>query len=107
MVETMSVAIRDASLTTARRRYIANYGWRQSVGLYANPTTVKSEQQYTTAQGNGPSGDVPLSVLLGAQLIGQTVGACNCASGTGPNPTLQGFDKSEAGTCNPANNGGS
>ena len=105
--ETMSVANRDASLTTARRRYIANYGWRQSVGLYSNPTTVKSEQAYTTSQGNGPSGDVTLSVLMGAQLIGQTVGACACSTGVGPNPTLQGFVKDEGGTCNPANNGGS
>lgn len=102
----MSTTIRDASLTTARRRYIANYGWRKSVGLYENPTTEKSEQQYTTSKGNGPSADVNISVILGAQLIGQTVGACNCASGTGPNPTLAGFTKSEGATCSPANNGG-
>ena len=102
----MSVAIRDASLTTARRRYIANYGWRKGVGLYSAPTTVKSEQAYTTAQGCGPSGDVTLSVRLGAQLIGQTAGACACDGGSA-NPTLQGFDKAEGGTCNPANNGGS
>lgn len=103
----MSTTIRDASLTTSRRRNIANYGWRQSVGLYTNPTTAKYEQQYSNAKGGGPSGDVNISVLLGAQLIGQTVGACNCSTGEGPNPTLQGFDKSEGGTCNPANNGGS
>jgi hypothetical protein len=103
----MSVAIRDASLTTARRRQIANYGWRQSVGLYTNPTTTKSEQPYSNSQGNGPSAAVNISVILGAQLIGQTLGACNCASGTGPNPTLQGYVKSEGGTCSPANNGGS
>ena len=103
----MSTTIRDASLTTARRRYIANYGWRQSVGLYTNPTTTKYEQQQSNAQGGGPSGDVNISVRLGAQLIGQTLGACNCSTGEGPNPTLQGFDKSEGGTCNPANNGGS
>jgi hypothetical protein len=103
----MSTTIRDASLTTARRRYIANYGWRQSVGLYSNPTTAKSEQQYSNAQGCGPSGDVNISVTLGAQLIGQTLGACNCSTGVGPNPTLAGFTKSEGGTCNPANNGGS
>ena len=102
----MSVANRDASLTTARRRYIANYGWRKGVGLYENPTTVKSEQAYTTAQGEGPSGDVTLSVRMGALLIGQTVGACAC-NGTSTPPTLEGYVKSEGGTCNPANNGGS
>jgi hypothetical protein len=102
----MSTTIRDASLTTARRRQIANYGWRKGVGLYADPTTVKSEQAYTTAKGNGPSGDIPLNVYIGAQLIGQTAGACACNGGSA-NPTTQGFDKSEGGTCNPANNGGS
>ena len=102
----MSVANRDASLTTARRRYIANYGWRKGVGLYTNPTTVKSEQAYTTAQGEGPSGDVSSSVRLGALLIGQTLGACAC-DGTSTPPTLEGYVKSEGGTCNPANNGGS
>lgn len=102
----MSTTIRDASLTTARRRYIANYGWRKSVGLYENPTTVKTEQLYSNSQGGGPSGDVKISVLLGAQLIGQTAGACACNGGSAT-PTLQGFDKSEGGTCNPANNSGS
>lgn len=102
----MSTTIRDASLTTARRRQIVNYGWRQSVGLYANPTTVKMEQQYSNAKGGGPSADVNLSVIQGAILIGQTVGACNCSTGVGPNPTLAGFVKSEGGTCSPANNGG-
>jgi hypothetical protein len=102
----MSVAIRDASLTTARRRQIANYGWRKSVGLYDDPSTVKFEQASSSSKGNGPSNNVNLSVRLGAQVIGQTLGACNCASGTGPTPTLQGFVKREGGTCNPANNGG-
>jgi hypothetical protein len=102
----MSTTIRDASLTTARRRQIANYGWRKGVGLYADPTTVKTEQLYSNAQGGGPSADVNISVKLGAQLIGQTVGACAC-DGTSTPPTLQGFDKSEGGSCNPANNGGS
>jgi len=103
----MSTTIRDASLTTARRRQIANYGWRQSVGLYADPTTVKYEQAQSNSKGDGPSAAVNVSVKLGALLIGQTLGACNCSTGVGPSPTLQGFDKSEGGTCNPANNSGS
>ena len=101
----MSTTIRDASLTTARRRYIANYGWRKGVGLYTDPTTGKSEQPPSNAQGGGPSGDVNISVLLGAQLIGQTAGACACNGGSTP-PSLAGFAKSEGGTCSPANNGG-
>ncbi len=106
-VRTMSTTIRDASLTTSRRRQIANYGWRQSVGLYADPTTVKYEQAQSNSKGDGPSAAVNISVKLGALLIGQTLGACNCSTGVGPNPTLQGYDKSEGGTCSPANNGGS
>jgi len=105
-IRKMPLAIRDASSTTARRRQIANYGWRKSVGLYDNPTTVKLEQASSSSKGNGASTGVNLSVRLAAQLIGQTLGACNCASGTGPTPTLQGFVKREGGTCNPANNGG-
>jgi hypothetical protein len=102
----MSVAIRDASLTTARRRQIANYGWRKGVGLYGNPTTAKYEQAASNSQGGGPSADLTLNVLIGAQVIGQTPGACACNGGSTP-ATLAGFSKSEGGTCNPANNSGS
>jgi hypothetical protein len=101
----MSNTIRDASLTTARRRQIANYGWRNGVGLYGNPSTVKKEQAYASSKGDGPSSDVRLSVLVGAQVIGQTKDACACSATSVP-PTLQGFNKSEGGTCSPANNGG-
>ena len=94
----MSTTIRDASLTTARRRQIALYGWRYGVGLYANPTTEKSEQAPSNAQGGGPSGDVTLNVRVGAQLMGQTAGACPCG-----NALLAGYSKSSPG-CGGANN---
>ncbi len=102
----MSTTIRDASLTTARRRQIVNYGWRKGVGLYANPTTTKYEQAFSNAKGDGPTANVNISVRLGALIIGQTAGACACDGGSAT-PTTQGFVKSEGGTCSPANNGGS
>jgi hypothetical protein len=91
----MSSTIRDASLTTARRRQIATYGWRYGVGLTEGaPTTVKKEQAPSSYQGGGPTSTVPLNVLVGAQLIGQTPGACPC----GP-ATLAGYNKSSPGGC--------
>lgn len=95
----MSTTVRDASLTTARRRQIANYGWRHSVGLYAAPTTVKFEQAQSSFQGGGPSSSVPLSVTLGAQLQGQTPGACPC----GP-ATLAGDTKVSPANCSGVGN---
>ena len=99
----MSTTIRDASLTTARRRQITLYGWRRGVGLYADPTTVKEEQAYSNSQGNGPSSDIALSVYIGAQVIGQTPGACPDCAGA----TTAGYTKGGDSTCSPANNGGS
>ena len=90
----MSTTIRDASLTTARRRQIALYGWRYGVGLYAAPTTVKFEQAQSNTKGGGPSGDVTLNVRMGAQLMGQTPGACPCG-----NALLAGYNKSSPAGC--------
>ena len=95
----MSTTVRDASLTTARRRQIALYGWRHGVGLYANPTTVKFEQAQSNSQGNGPSSEVNLAVIQGAQLQGQTPGACPC----GP-ASLAGDAKVSPANCNPLGN---
>jgi hypothetical protein len=96
----MSTTIRDASLTTARKRQITLYGFRRSVGLYANPTTAKSEQAPSNSQGNGPTSDVNLSVFVGAQVIGQTAGACPDCAGA----TTAGFSKNSPATCNQTNN---
>ena len=95
----MSTTIRDASLTTARRRQIALYGWRYGVGLYANPTTEKAEQAPSNAKGGGTSADVRLNVYVGAQLMGQTAGACPCG-----NALLAGYSKSSPGGCGCSNN---
>jgi hypothetical protein len=92
----MSTTVRDASLTTARRRQLATYAWRNSVGLYANPTTTKEEQAPSSWRQAGPSESVPLNVYIGAQLVGQTPGACPC-DGSGVGPTLQGYSKNSPG----------
>lgn len=80
----MSTTIRDASLTTARRRQLALYAWRQ------NPQNVRPEQDGSKEQSCGPTSTVAVSAYLGAQLIGQTAGGtCACSPAT----TLQGYDK--------------
>jgi hypothetical protein len=87
----MGVTIRDASLTTARRRQLALYTWRS-----ANPQSVRPEQADSKGfNGAGPTAEVPLNVYVGAQLIGQsTGGVCACSSAI----TLQGYDKKSPAT---------
>lgn len=91
----MPVTNRDASLTTARRRQVSLYGWRLGTNYPANPTTVKAEQ--APSMGNkhtGPTAEVPPSAFLGAQLVGQTPGACPCGQFT-----YQGYDKKSPASC--------
>ena len=83
----MSTTIRDASLTTARRRQLALYAYRQVVSVGAGTEQAPSMGNI----GTGPSAEVPTNVRLGALLIAQTaqVNTCGCS----PNTTLQGYDK--------------
>jgi hypothetical protein len=86
----MGVTIRDASLTTARRKQLALYAWRGANQYPENPQTVRKEQGGTLSAGNaGFTGNVPTEARLAAALIGQTPGACPCSSAV----TLQGYDK--------------
>lgn len=85
----MGVTIRDASLTTARRRQVAYFSWRLGKG-----DTVKSEQAPSNGfQQAGPSASVPQQAYIGAQLIGQatqpSTDVCSCSSAV----TMQGYDK--------------
>ena len=58
----MGVTNRDASLTTARKRQVALYGWRLGTNYTQNPTTVKKEQAPSNgSKGIGPTGDVPVA----------------------------------------------
>ena len=85
----MGVTNRDASLTTARKRQVALYGWRIETKYPAAPTTVKKEQVPSSgSKGTGPTGDVPVAAFVGAQVVGQTAGACPCGQFT-----YQGYDK--------------
>jgi hypothetical protein len=92
----------DASLTTARRRQLANYGWRLNDQYSYNPQTLNPEQAPSHgSRGTGPSAEVLLSVYQGAILAGQpnvnvnpssTVTAPCTQSGNCPaTVTLQGF----------------
>jgi hypothetical protein len=80
----MGVTNRDASLTTINRQNVTLYGYRLST---ANATN-KPEQGSAANQG-GPSAAIPLNVTLGAVLVGQTAGACQCTPG-GPSPNIMG-----------------
>ena len=92
----------DASLTTARRRQLANYGWRLNDQYSYNPITLNPEQ--APSHGNratGPSSEVPLSARLGAMLAGQpnvnvnpsanVVSPCTQSGNCPATVTLQGF----------------
>ena len=80
----MSTTIRDASLTTSRRRQLALYASRNVESMIVEQAPSMGNQ------GTGPSAEVPTNVRLGALLIAQTaVGACGCS----PLTTVQGYDK--------------
>jgi hypothetical protein len=91
----MSSSIRDASLTTARRRQLALYAWRNSDQYSYNPQTLKREQTVGSGNQSGPSGEVATQAFVGAQLAGQAgdLGPCGCSS----NVTLRGYAKNEPG----------
>lgn len=86
----MGVTIRDASLTTGRRRQLALYSWRLVNQYPQSPQSVRPEQAGSHGfQQTGPTGNVPTQARLGAVLVGQTPGAsCPCTG-----VTLQGYDK--------------
>lgn len=93
----MSTTIRDASLTTARRRQLATFVWRKTDQYPENPQTIGGEQRPSYGnKGFGPTGQVPLDAKLGGALLGQQVGAdgsCTCNN----NFTYAGFDKKTPG----------
>ena len=86
----MPTTNRDSSLTTARRRQVALYGWRLGSG-----STVKEEQAPSMGnKGTGPTSQVPVNAFVGAQVVGQTPGACPCGQFT-----YQGYDKKSPASC--------
>jgi len=91
----MSIAIRDASLTTARRRQLALYAWRQDDQYPQNPQSKNAEQAPSHGnRGTGPTSTVPVDAAIGAALVGQTNGGqCGCSGSV----LLQGYVKSSPG----------
>jgi hypothetical protein len=84
----MPVTVSDASLTTARRRQLTLFSWRNAQAV------VKTEQAPSYGwKSTGPTMDVSVSAYVGAQLVGQSVqpvdGVCGCSSAV----TLQGYVK--------------
>jgi len=90
----MGVTDTSAALITARRRQLALFTWRNNNGF---PKSVVQEQAPSQGfRGTGPTGDVPLNVFVGAQLVGQqSEGTCACST----NVTLQGYVKQGPGSC--------
>lgn len=93
----MGVTITDASLSTARRRQLCLYAWRQGTGYPTSPAQfgAKKEQAYGNGfKASGPSAEVPLNVKVGCMVATQGNG-------------LQGYVRSSPALCTSANNGGS
>jgi len=90
----------DASLTTARRKQLALFSWRQNDQYSYNPQTKNAEQVPSHgARGTGPSGQTYTDIIQGGFLLGQlnsnvnpgATPACSTASGCSASVTLQGF----------------
>lgn len=89
----MPNAIRDASLTTARRRQLATFVWRNNI----SPSAVVKEQRPSYGfQGLGVTAQVPVDAKLGASLIGQQPGA-NGTCACGSDFSFRGYDKNSPG----------
>jgi hypothetical protein len=94
----MSTTNFSASLTTARRRQLTNYGWTLNDNYPVNPvSTYPFQREAFGSKNNGASAEMVQSVIQGAILTGQpntnvypnAVSGCpkTCTAGV----TLQGF----------------
>jgi len=93
----MSTTIRDSSLTTARRRQLALYGYHVADNALALP--IPEQAPSSGWQGTGPSADVVTAKTLGGFLVGQSSASCVCDSSV----TLAGYSKTN-GVTNGRNN---
>jgi hypothetical protein len=95
---TMPVGVQDASLTTARRRHLANFTFTQD--LAANPSSLHRLQGPSQgSQGTGSSESPVASVAIGGQLVGQQAGAGQGTCGCSTNVLLAGFRKDSPAQC--------
>jgi hypothetical protein len=99
----------SASLTTARRKQLALFSWRQNDQYSYNPQTKNAEQAPSHgSRGTGPSGQTYTDIIQGGFLIGQTnsnanpgaTPACNTTSGCSASVTLQGFVRNSPANAN-------
>jgi hypothetical protein len=94
----MPVGIQDASLTTLRRRQLANFAFSQD--LAANPSSLHRLQGPANNNTNGgPSADVLIAVTVGGQLVGQQAGAGAGTCGCSTNVLLAGYRKDSPAQC--------
>lgn len=70
----MGTGIRDASLTTSRRKQVVLWGARLARGGY-----YKEQGTSLGMYSNGPSMQVNMDVKAGAALAGRTNGNCACS----------------------------
>lgn len=96
----MPTTVTDASLTTARRRQLTLFSWRNGQQYSYNPRTQKNEQAASGgSKGTGPTLDVVVAAKVGGALIGQEAPSnsqqCPCDSSV----TLQGYVKQSPAQC--------
>lgn len=89
----MSTTIRDASLTTLRRRELALYGARQAI--QSTYTTHKEQRPSYGWKGTGVTAEVPQRVNGAEVLIGQYNTNCACT----PRVTTLGFSRISPAVC--------
>jgi hypothetical protein len=94
----MSTTNFSASLTTARRRQLTNYGWALNDNYPVNPvSTYPFQREAFGVKNNGPSAEMVQSVVQGAILTGQPNvnvypnAVAGCPSACTAGITLQGF----------------
>jgi hypothetical protein len=95
---TMSSTNLSASLTTSRRRQLANFTFSQD--LAANPSSLHRIQGPSQgSQGTGPSESVVASVIVGGYLVGQQAGAGQGTCACSEDVLLAGYRKISPAQC--------
>ena len=94
----MSSTNLSASLTTSRRRQLANFTFSQD--LAANPSSLHRIQGPSQgSQGTGPSESVVASVIVGGYLVGQQAGAGQGTCACSEDVLLAGYRKIAPAQC--------
>ena len=98
LCRTMSSTNLSASLTTARRRQLANFTFTQD--LAANPSSLHRLQGSSQGfSGTGSSEGPLISVTVGGQLVGQQAGALQGTCACSDDVLLAGYRKIAPAQC--------